>query len=342
MAEPRRSFCSALAAAALALMGCTSEGPRAAPGTRDHEAPKPPARVDSPPANARATADTSPPPPAASPATPKPPEIARERYPWLADTSAKPPEPVEPLEARFAPPPGYKRVPLEKGSFGEWLRGLPLAAPGTPVLSYQGGVILPDGHENLAAVVAIDIGAADLQQCADSVVRMHAEWRWSNGARDMTYRAASGAQMPFSKWARGERPTENSGSITWTPRARPDPEGGVHPSFRKYLDNVFMWANTGALAVQGTKIPKADIRPGDFVVLPGNPGHAVLILDIAQSDKGDRVALLGQGFMPAQNFQVLRPNRSQTWFPLDLDSPGLKTPFWPTFPWDSLRRLDAP
>jgi hypothetical protein len=147
--------------------------------------------------------------------------------------------------------------------------------------------------------------------------------------------------MPFSKWVRGERPTEDKGKITWTPSSRPDPDGGVHPSFRKFLDHVFMWANTGALAVQGQKIAKEDIRPGDFVVLPGSPGHAVLVLDMAVSEKGERALLLGQGFMPAQSFQVLRPDRGRVWFPLDLAGPGLTTPFWPTFPWDSLRRLDG-
>lgn len=150
--------------------------------------------------------------------------------------------------------------------------------------------------------------------------------------------------MPFAKWARGERPTPsaNGRSIQWEARARPDPDGGAHGSFRKYLDSVFMWANTVALATQATKIAPDALRPGDFVIMPGNPGHAVLILDMAVSERGERVALLGQGFMPAQSFQVLRPSPSGAWFPLDTKGPGLKTPFWPEFPWDALRRLDEP
>jgi hypothetical protein len=298
------------------------------------ETPPPPT---SPP-NAAATS----PEPSAEP-TPPPDSLDRARYPWLADSSLKAPEAVEPLVSRFTPPPGFTRVPVERGSFGEWLRGLPLAPPGTAVVSHAGGVILPDGHPNLAAVVAVDIGAADLQQCADSVIRMHAEWRWAAGGRDMSYRAASGTNMPFSKWLRGERPvpTPNGQSIQWEARAKPDPEGGSHASFRKYLDNVFMWANTVALSIQAKKIAAADVRPGDFVVLPGNPGHAVLVLDLAVSARGDRAALLGQGFMPAQSFQVLRPSPESPWFTLDLSGPGLKSPFWPTFPWDSLRRLDG-
>jgi hypothetical protein len=73
--------------------------------------------------------------------------------------------------------------------------------------------------------------------------------------------------------------------------------------------------------------------------MPGSPGHAVLVLDLARAADGRRVALLGQGFMPAQSFHVLRPSREGTWFAIDPGTSGIKTPFWPTFPWSSLRRL---
>jgi hypothetical protein len=68
----------------------------------------------------------------------------------------------------------------------------------------------------------------------------------------------------------------------------------------------------------------------------------VIILDVAQSKDGKRVALLGQGYMPAQSFQVLRPSPASAWFPLDEGSGALTTPFWEPFPWKTLRRLPAP
>jgi len=331
---------------ALVLAGaCSSEPPRAVPGhPRIEAATTTSARAADPAKTAVTRAASNTPQPAANAEAKgkakKAAPLAIESYPWLKDASLKMPEPKEPLEARFEPPPGFERVAVEPGSFGAWLRGLPLGAEGLAVLTYRGDVLLPPDHENIAAVAAIDIGTADLQQCADSVIRLHAEWRWSLGARDVAYRAASGAMMPFSRWMRGERPVEEGNAIRWKPLGRPDPPGGDHQSFRKYLDSVFTWANTGALARDAKKIGVGDARPGDFVVLPGSPGHAVLVLDMAASAEGKRVALLGQGFMPAQSFQVLRPNRGRVWFELDAGSPGLKTPFWPTFPWDSLRRLD--
>jgi hypothetical protein len=268
------------------------------------------------------------------PVSPVPrPAIDRERYPWLAGATDL--APVDALEDRIAPPAGFSRISIAKDAFGAWLRRLPLAAPGTPVLSHRGGVILPADHDNLAAVVALDIGNQDLQQCADSVIRLHAEWRWSQGHRDHLYQAADKTPMPFEHWARGERVVGHGSSIAWTPATRrPD---SSHAAFRGYLDAVFGWTNTVALARDTVPVALADLRPGDFVVQPGSPGHAVLVLDLATAPDGRRAVLLGQGFMPAQNFQVLRPTPESAWFMLAPDA--LKTPFWPAFPWSSLHRF---
>jgi hypothetical protein len=75
---------------------------------------------------------------------------------------------------------------------------------------------------------------------------------------------------------------------------------------------------------------------GDFFVVGGHPGHAVLVLDVAEDDRGHSWALIGQGFMPAQDFQVLAHD-GDPWFSLDGDT--VQTPFWPAFSWSALRRL---
>jgi hypothetical protein len=260
---------------------------------------------------------------------------ARAVYPWLGDPGV--PVAVDALVARFAPPPGFTRVALAEGSFGAWLRGLPLAAPGTPVTSHRGAVILPPGHANLAAVVAIDVGAQDLQQCADSIIRLHAEWLYAQGKRDMGYRAASGTPMPFARWAQGERMVPRGIAFEWVAQGKAD---AGRASFRRYLDAVFAWANTGSLARDTDRVALDELRPGDFVVQPGAPGHAVLVLDVATGPGGRRALLLGQGFMPAQSFQVLKPGADEgAWFLVDPGSVALDTPFWAPFPWKTLHRF---
>jgi hypothetical protein len=198
-------------------------------------------------------------------------------------------------------------------------------------------VILPAEHDNLGAVVAIDVGTGDLQQCADSVIRLHAEWLFSLGRRDQSYRAASGAAMPFARWARGERMVARGPGFEWVPSAGPD---ASHASFRRWLDGVFAFANTGSLARDTDAVSESDLRPGDFVVQPGAPGHAVLVLDLARAADGRRALLLGQGFMPAQSFQVLRPSAAKgPWFVVEPGAVALDTPFWSPFPWKTLHRF---
>jgi hypothetical protein len=272
-------------------------------------------------------------PPTAVPVASARPKASAERYPWLGGAGV--PEPVDSLSERFAPPDGFSRVQLAPSSFGEWLRDLPLTHPGAPVRRFDGSVLLPGDDRRIAAVTAIDIGKADLQQCADAVIRLHAEWAWSRGRRDMSYRAASGLWLPFERWARGERIRASGASIAWVPGGS---RSDGHASFRKYLDAVFAWANTVSLDKQAKRVEAAALRPGDFFILPGNPGHAVLVLDLARSN-GRTLALLGQSYMPAQSFQVLRPSGGAVWFELDHEQ-DVRTPFWRPFPWTSLRRLD--
>ena len=262
-------------------------------------------------------------------------------YPWLAGGAEGMPAPVDTLEQRIPAPEGFSRVPLAPGGFGAFLRGLPLAAKGTPVVSNRGAEVRATGHPNIAAVVAIDVGKGDLQQCADAVIRLHAEWRWGRGHRDQAYRSASGATLAFGRYAAGERVRVEGNRISLVPSARP--AEATHALFRSWLDEVFGWTNTGALARDGERVGIEDLRPGDFFVLTGVPyGHTVLVLDMARDASGRRALLLGQSFVPAQSVQVLRPGRpgpGSAWFSLDEEARVLRTPFWEPFPFDSLRRL---
>ena len=124
--------------------------------------------------------------------------------------------------------------------------------------------------------------------------------------------------------------------FTWSPSARAD---AGHGSYRRWLDAVFNWANTGSLARDSEPVAAADLHPGDFVVQAGAPGHAVLVLDLARAPDGRRALLLGQGYMPAQSFHVLRPGRGSAWFIVEPGALFLDTPFWAPFPWKALHRF---
>jgi hypothetical protein len=257
----------------------------------------------------------------------------RARYPWL---SAE--RPIRPLAEALPPPPGYTRVAVEEGSFGAWLRGLPLRPVGTPVRNFRGGESLSGDDASLAAVTELDVGSANLQQCADSIIRLHAEWLWSRGQKErIAYRFSSGHLASWSRYATGERAHVAGSKVTWV---KSGPVDGSRATFREYLDLVFTYAGTLSLATEKQRPRREDVRPGDFFVLGGSPGHAVLVLDVARDPEGKRVALLGQGFIPAQDFHVLSPGEDGPWFSLDAEE--VATPFWKPFPWSSLRRFQTP
>ena len=80
----------------------------------------------------------------------------------------------ERLADRIAPPSGYVRETCSDNSFTTYLRNLPLLPKGSKVLLYNG-----KEKANQAAVFAVvdmEIGNRDLQQCADAVIRLRAEY----------------------------------------------------------------------------------------------------------------------------------------------------------------------
>lgn len=205
-----------------------------------------------------------------------------------------------------------------------------------PVHLHDGTALDPEGAH--VAVVAIDVGKRDLQQCADAVIRLRAEWLWSAGRADeICFRFTSGDEASWRRWREGWRPVVGARTVAWDRLAAPD---ASRQSFRAYLDVVFTYAGTRSLG-RGL-VPVADpSRPeiGDVFVEAGSPGHAVLVADVAEDAKGRRVMLLAQSFMPAQEIHVLAGTRGAlgAWYPAAAAG-GIDTPTW-TFQRSMLRRF---
>lgn len=81
------------------------------------------------------------------------------------------------VESTILPPTGYTCEVCDEHSFAAYLRQLPLLPKGSKVLLYNG-----QEKRNQAAafaVVDMEIGNRDLQQCADAVMRLRAEYLWA-------------------------------------------------------------------------------------------------------------------------------------------------------------------
>ena len=116
------------------------------------------------------------------------------KYPWLR----QPPSAATTVAARFPAPGGSRRVVTVAGSWGEWLRYLPLRPAGTKARLYTGA--LKDRQDVVAAVVDIDVGTQDLQQCADAVIRLRAEYLYSHDPNKVHFHLTTGYDFWFSNF----------------------------------------------------------------------------------------------------------------------------------------------
>lgn len=207
------------------------------------------------------------------------------------------------IASQIHPPAGFKRTALKRGTFADWLRHLPLKRNGTPVFLYNG---TPKSNQNVhAAVIDIDTGTENLQQCADAIIRLRAEYLYSrNNFAAIHFNFTNGDKASFIGWISGLRPIVTDNKVTWVRRAARD---ASYSSFREYLRTVFTYAGTQSLS-QELKDRKDinNIQIGDVFIQGGFPGHAVIVVDMARNPRtGEKVFLLAQSYMPAQDMAYL-------------------------------------
>ncbi len=222
------------------------------------------------------------------------------------------------IAARLPPPRGFDLVSVAPGSFAEWLTKLPLKPGRPPVLLYDGSNKLNQLAHH--AVIDMDIGTADLQQCADAVIRLRAEYLWAAGRRsDIHFNFTSGDRADYVRWREGYRPLVTGNAVSWR---RTAPHDDSYQGFRGYLNKVFEYAGTASLSAELSPVKDVDqMRIGDVFIRGGFPGHAAIVVNMARNRDGKKqVFLLAQGYTPAQDIHVLRdpmhPGLSP-WYPVD-------------------------
>ena len=241
------------------------------------------------------------------------------------------------LESRIRTPDGYTRTPEDTGSLAEFLRNYAMKEDQSPVLLYDGS---EKGNQNAhVAVFDLPIEAEDLQQCADSVIRVYAEYFWSTGQYDrIAFHFTSGFDAQYTKWADGYRIQVDGNNVSWTKSAQPDTS---YECFQKYLRMVFTYAGTASMDTEAEPIALSDIQVGDVFLKGGHPGHVVMIVDLCENVSGKKAFLLAQGYMPAQQFHVLKnpAHEEDPWYYEDEVTYPFRTPEY-TFDESSLKTLD--
>ena len=241
------------------------------------------------------------------------------------------------VESRVRVPVGYKRSEVENNSFGHYLRHLPLLPDGSPVLYYDGQT---KARRVDVAVVDIDVGKRDLQQCADAVMRLRGEYLYSQKKYEQIhFNFTNGFRVDYSEWMKGKRMVVSGNKTYWRQQVSPS---NTHADFRKYMDLIFTYAGTLSLSKELPKVSLDDLQIGDVFIEGGSPGHAVIVLDVAvHSENGEKIFLLAQSYMPAQSIHILmNPNASKLspWYEVP-EADYLQTPEW-TFSPIHLKRFE--
>ena len=200
------------------------------------------------------------------------------------------------IESRFKPPTGYSRKTESETTFDYYLRHLPLKPPGTKVKYYDGRIKQKDVYE---AVVNMDIGKKDLQQCADAVMRLRGEYLFAQKKyKEIEFNLTNGFKLDYNKWASGNRVRVNGNITSWYKASE---ASNTYGDFRKYMDFVFIYGGTLSLSKSLKTINLTEIAIGDVFIQGGSPGHAVIVVDIAENQNGQKAFMLAQSYMPAQD-----------------------------------------
>lgn len=220
------------------------------------------------------------------------------------------------IAERLPVPEGFARVPVRAGSFQDWLRHLPLK-PGRPEVLLYSGEPRPNQEAHFA-VIDMDVPKTDFQQCADSIIRLRAEYLYSvKDYRSIHFNFTSGHEARFDRYALGYRPVVAGNFVRWLKPASPD---SSYQSFQNYLLCVFRYAGSFSLNKELVQVKKLDeLRAGDIFIRGGFPGHAVMVVDVAAHPRtGEKIFLLAQGFIPAQDMHILLNPDDQglsPWYP---------------------------
>lgn len=232
------------------------------------------------------------------------------------------------IATRIKTPDNFEREKTEEKTFEHYLQHFPCKNDGEQVLLYDGRLKY---NQNVhVAILAIDVGKQDLQQCADAIMRLRAEYLWHQDRHEeIKFNFTNGFPVPYSKWKAGYRTKVQGNRASWIQNAKPS---ASYETFREYLTQVFVYAGTLSLAQELDEKSIDALGIGDVFIQGGSPGHAVIVVDKAvHSETQEVLFLLAQSYMPAQEIHVLKNFENEAfspWYSTTEIDEVLKTPEW--------------
>ena len=245
------------------------------------------------------------------------------QFPW--ETSNQ-----ELLVNRHPLPKGFALTNIDESSFEHWLRCLPMKPKGTPIKLFNGKKKVLQALNG--GVLDVDVGKTDLQQCADAVMRLRAEYLYSKKKfANIHFNYTSGFNAEYSKWREGYKIGVKGNKAYYYKKSESTDK--TYQGFRKYLWNVYNYSGTYSLNKELQKQSTKNIKGGDVLIIGGFPGHVVMVAAAAENASGEKAVLLIQSYMPAQNIHIVKKQFTRgegVWFKVsELEKKG-----WTTWEFD--------
>jgi len=233
-------------------------------------------------------------------------------------------------------PQGFNYVDEGDSVYSNWLLDLNLRKSKTVYL-YNGK---PKSNQDVQyAVMNIDIGKKDLIQCADAAMKLRADYLFEKHLYDqIKFLATSGDEISFESWLKGVRwKAQGTKLVSYNILKE---FSNIKQEYNLFMELVFSYCGTYSLSKQLKPInDNSSIQPGDVFVCGGFPGHAVTVMAVAKNKKDEKIFLLSQGYMPAQDIHILKNYANadlSPWYAISEIYP-LYTPQW-QFEIGSLKR----
>jgi hypothetical protein len=210
--------------------------------------------------------------------------------------------------------PSLSVTSFEENTWQHFLQHLPTHEGA--ILEYTGKPAA--NQQKHSAIVSYDVGNRDLQQCADALMRIRAEYLFARGRfDDIQFHFTSGDLYRYKDYCSGLRPVPEGNKVRFINETA---SGISYKSLKKYLEIVYTYAGTFSLAKELKRAK--DFSVGTVIIKPGSPGHCFIIIDEAVNEKGEKLFKLAEGFTPAQSIYILKNLQSgSSWYRLEKGSP---------------------
>ena len=241
------------------------------------------------------------------------------------------------VKTRINTPDNFERIEIINNSFADYLRNLPLKKHGSKVKYYNGGI--KENYNVYVAVVDKKIGNKNLHQCADAIMHLRADYLYEQKLYEkIHFNFTNGMNVKYSEWIKGKRIVVKGNKSYWV---KSKMASNTDKDFWNYMEKIFTYAGTYSLSKELKAVELNDMKIGDVFIKGGFPGHGIIVVDMCINKKtGEKLFILAQSYMPAQELQILQNNNNQQlspWYSLNFDG-QLNTPEW-TFNKSNLKQF---